>query len=423
MNDLRVGYLLKKFPRLSETFVLGEILAQEALGTDIVVFSRRAPDDEPRHPELDQLRAEVVVLPHPREADPFAILIADGASGELLARLGEALEELRPLDHPRLGSIVTEALVLLSECRERGIGHLHAHFATDSALLAHLVQRLGGPSYSITAHAKDIYREGTDPAFLNQLFAHSAFTITVCDANVAHLESILSSTALERVRRHYNGIERAAFESVVRRPAGARLLSIGRLVEKKGFDVLIDALHLLAARGLEFDARLVGEGEERAVLEARAASGPAAERIRFLGPLPADAVRLELEQARVFALACKTGNDGNKDALPTVLLEAQAAGVPMISTPVAGVTEILDQGRCGVLVPEGDAAALADALTELLENPDRGELLASRGRELGARLFDREVQGRILRDWFRAALAASALASTDAREVSCASPT
>jgi glycosyltransferase involved in cell wall biosynthesis len=403
----RLGYLLKKFPRLSETFVLGEILGQEALGREIVVFSRRTPDDEPRHPELARLAAEVVNVPPTSDLDPFtALLEAATLSPDFLERLGDVLARLRPLGLSRLGKLVAEALWLLDDTRRRGIDHLHVHFATDSAVVAHVVHALGGPSYSITAHAKDIYRDTVDVRLLDLLFAGSAFTVTVCDANVAHLAERLAPRALANVRRLYNGIERAAFEGVARRPMPGRILTIGRLVAKKGFDTLIDALAELARRDVAFTCEIVGDGEERDLLADRIAHLRLSDKVRLLGPQPADRVRERLGEATVFALPCRVGDDGNRDALPTVLLEAQAARVPLVSCAVGGVAEILDHGKAGVLVPEDDALALADALQHVLAEPRAFSSHVEHGLALGRREFDRARQAQRLGAWFDAALAA-----------------
>jgi glycosyltransferase involved in cell wall biosynthesis len=413
----RLGYLLKRFPRLSETFVLGEILGQEALGRELVVYSRRTPEDEPRHPELARLRAEVLHVPSSNDLDPFGLLLDGAARDEAsLERLGALLARLRPLGVPRLSKLVAEALWLLADTRARGVEHLHAHFATESAIVAHLAHGLGGPSYSITAHAKDIYCDDVDPRLLDELFAHSAFTVTVCEANVAHLERRLGAAARARVRHLYNGIDRAAFEGLARRPVPGRILSIGRFVAKKGFDTLLAALAVLDRRGVPFTCEIVGDGEDRAELADTLTHLRLDRRVRLLGPLPADRVRERLAEASVFALPCRVAPDGNRDALPTVLLEAQAARVPLVSCPVGGVAEILDHGRAGVLVPENDAEALADAMARVLLDPGAHAGLVERGAALGRVEFDRARQAQRLSEWFDAALAA--------REVStCTSPT
>jgi len=403
----RVAYLLKKFPRLSETFVLGEILTQEALGTEVHVFSRREPDDEPRHPQLAALRAEVEVLPSIRSIDPWrSLFAAEGGAGPLLARIEELCAFGPCRAHPRFGSLVAEALHLLQRTRELGIEHVHAHFATDSAVAAMILAALGGPGYSITAHAKDIYREGVDPDLLDLLVARSAFTVTVCDANVRHVEGLVGEEARGRLRRLYNGIDLAAFAREPRADEArdpAHVLAVGRLVEKKGFGVLLDALARLDREGVPFTATIVGDGEEREALVARAAVHGLGHRVEFTGPRDQDHVRDLMRRATVLCLPCLVGTDGNRDALPTVLLEALASGLPCISTPVSGIPEILDGGRAGAIVPCEDPDRTADALTELLADPGRRAVLASRGRARAERLFDRDRQGAVLRDWFEAA--------------------
>ncbi len=412
----RIAYLLKKFPRLSETFVLSEMLGQEALGAELHVFSRRTPDDEPRHAQLAKLRAPVELVPDSRGLDPWGVLFDRAfAPGDLLERVRRTHERYGALEIERLGPLLGEALWLLRRTRELGIEHVHAHFATDSALVAMLLHSLGGPGYSLTAHAKDIYRSTVSGPRLSALLGGSRFTVTVCDANVRHIESVVDERAARRVRRLYNGIDVDAFGACAGGERDPRtLLSIGRLVEKKGFDTLLEALALLARRDPRVRLEVIGDGEDRERLIERGRALGLQAHVNWLGALPQERVREHLSRATVFALSCKVGDDGNRDALPTVLLEAQAAGVPCVSTPVGGVEEILDFGRAGVLTPIGDAAALAAALERLLERADERERLAAAGRERARECFDLAQQARVLHGWFEAAVAVG--------EATCASP-
>ena len=409
----RVAYLLKKFPRLSETFVLGEMLAQEALGTEVYVFSRRAPDDEPRHAELERLRAPVELLPS--DVDPWRELFGpEAATGELLERVRQVHARYSGLAHPKFSSLLAEALWLLRRTRELAIDHVHVHFATDSAVVALLAHELGGPSFSVTAHAKDIYRRTVSPAQLRAILEGSAFVVTVCDANVEHVRGLVGASAARKLRRLYNGIDLESFGTLLRSAVRGRILSVGRLVEKKGFDVLVDALAKLRERGVAFEAQIVGDGEDRPRIAARVLQLGLAREVQMLGALPQGRVRELFAQAEVFALPCRIGEDGNRDALPTVLLEAQAAGVPCVSTPVGGVSEILDGGRAGVLVPEGDVQATADALERLLADEAGRHRLASAGAARARDLFDARHQSRTLRHWFESAI--------EDRRLACASP-
>lgn len=388
MRPKKVAYLLKKFPRLSETFVLNEILGQERLGREIHVFSRRAPDPEPRHPELARLRAPVEVLSFDT-LEPWMDLFGAGAeNAALLERFSALVREMSSFQHARLPALFAEALVLVRRTRALGIEHVHVHFATDSALVAMLVHDLGGPSYSLTAHAKDIYRTTVDPRLFSRIVARSSFTVTVCDANVRYLQSILSREAFAKVHRVYNGIDLELFQPPTTPRDPHHVLCVARLVEKKGFFVLLDALALLARRGCPFEATLVGDGEDRARIAARVAELGLAGRVTLTGALDQAAVRALMARASVQCLPCIVGEDGNRDALPTTLLEAQGMGLPNVSTPVTGIPEILAQGRAGVLVPENDAPATAAALERLLGDAGLREKIARAGRTHAETHFD-----------------------------------
>ncbi len=406
MSSPRIAYLLKKFPRLSETFVLNEILMQERSGLPVHIFSRRPPDPEPRHPQLADLRATVEYLSLQQSLEPWLAMFGPRPEQrQLLERFGGLVRELSSSAHPRLPALFAEALYLLARCRELGIEHVHVHFATDSALTAMLVRDLGGPTYSLTAHAKDIYRTTVNAQLLSRIVARSEFTVTVCDANVRHLSETLSKDAMAHVRRLYNGIDLVRFRPSATPRDEGHVLSVGRLVEKKGFPVLVDALAILRERGVPFRATFVGEGEDRKRIEDRIAAVGLAAQIRLTGALDQDAVRVEMGRATVMCLPCVIGDDGNRDALPTSLLESIACGLPCISTPVTGIPEILAGGKVGLLVPENDPAATADAIQSLFEDRSQRERFATAGRAHAEHLFDAENSARTLREWFENCLA------------------
>jgi glycosyltransferase involved in cell wall biosynthesis len=403
----RLAYLLKKFPRLSETFILSELLAQERLGRELHVLSRRPPDDEPRHQELAHLKATVENLPPKHEIDPWEMLVADDAPDDLLARLGALVREARAWGHPRTSLLLIEALHVLKRVRALGIQHVHVHFATDSAVVALLMRKLGGPSYSLTCHAKDIYRQTVNFRFLDLLVRNSAFVVTVCDANRRWMGERLSVEAMGRVHKLYNGIDLRAFvpDGSPREPN--HVLGVGRLVEKKGFHVLVEALALLLAKGVDLHATIIGDGEEKARIEQLIAARGVGGRIQMLGSRDQAEVRRFMSRAALMVQPCLIGTDGNRDALPTVLVESLAMKLPCVSTPVTGIPEILDQGRCGLLVPENDVPATAQAIETLLRDPRRREQLAVDGRKRAEELFDSEKNARILASWFDEALEAA----------------
>ncbi len=405
MSGLRIGYVLKKFPRLSETFVLNEILHQELLGTEVHVFSRRPADNEPRHPEFARLRARIETMSAENGSSPWLELFGNTPeSAALLERFGVLVRDLAGFEHPRMPGLFAEALLLLRRCRELGIQHNHAHFATDSAIVAMLVHDLGGPTYSVTAHAKDIYRSAVKPQLLSRIVERSAFTVTVCDANVAHMASILTPGAMARVRRLYNGIDLGTFVPREVERDENHVLCVGRLVEKKGFVVLVRALALLRDEGVPFKATFVGEGEDRALIEAAIRERDLGSRITMAGAQDQDVVRDYLARATVMCLPCRIGEDGNRDALPTTLIESQAMGLPCVSTPVTGIPEILAQGHAGLLVPENDVQKTAQAIHELLVNRELQARIAEAGRRQVTRLFDARRSADTLNRWFDAAV-------------------
>ncbi len=405
----RVGYVLKKFPRLSETFILTELLALEERGVPLVIYSLRTPDDPRFHPELAQLRAEIRYVQAGSFADALARLTRRSGADQRDAQVTRALAfasdpSLAPEGQPP-SALLDEAAAAIRVAElavQDGVTHLHAHFATVSARVAALAASLCGISYSVTGHAKDLYRETVNPRLLDRLARDARAFVTVCDANVDHLRHTLSPDGFARVRRVWNGIDLSCFGAVVREPvATPTVLAVGRLVKKKGLHVLLEALALLAQRGRAPHLRIVGDGSERAALEQQARALRLADRVVFLGAQPSDGVRRELAAATLFALPCVTDDDGNQDALPTVLIEAMAAGVACISTTLGGVPEILDHGRAGCLVAPNDVAGLADALDALISDGPARERLADAGRLRAQRCFDRRLAAAVLSTLFQ----------------------
>lgn len=395
----KVGYLLKKFPRLSETFVLNEILAQEKLGRSLHVFSRRPPDDEPRHVQLGRLKAEVEILQPAQSLDLHMLFASPEAQHVDHNQLAVMMREALTFEHPRIKRLISEALHLGLRVREVGVDHLHVHFATESAIVAMLLRGMGGPTYSLTAHAKDIYRSTVDPRLLSRIVELSSFTVTVCDANVEFLRKMLTPEACRNLRRLYNGIDLEAFAPREDNPVNTEILGVGRLVPKKGFDVLLRAVALLHRERLPCHLTLVGDGDEREPLEELADLLGIADRVTFTGPLPQHEMRPLLDRATVFCLPCRIDADGNRDALPTVLLEALAVGVPVVSTRVTGIPEILDDGRVGALVDSDDPQAVAAGLRSVLEDPSRQSETVARGLKHVRRNFDGRSAAKTLGAW------------------------
>lgn len=374
-----IGYLVKMYPRFSETFILNELLELERQGLVLTVFALKKPDEGRFHADLARLRARVHYAPESATARP----------GELLGAMRDAQRLAGPrfwqglaaaTRRRRSGSLkhFWQAAYLAHRVHAARIGHLHAHFASSAAGVAWQVAHLLGISYSVTAHAKDIFRHDLDPAALARKLRDARFVVTVSDFNRAYLEERIPGLRPVRI---YNGLDLASFAP---RPTPKDkpplVLGVGRLVEKKGFDDLLRAAAILRDQGLAFRCVVVGSGEEQARLERLRAELDLSGVVDLAGPLPREALLDLYPRASVFAAPCVVGADGNRDGLPTVLIEAMALGLPVVATPVTGIPELVRAGDTGLIVPERAPGDLAAAIARLLGDPALALVLAARGR-------------------------------------------
>jgi colanic acid/amylovoran biosynthesis glycosyltransferase len=376
----RLGYVLKRFPRISETFVAAELIELERQGERVTVFAISRPDESFVHAFLDELRALVVYLPHRplgeplRTARALAGVLRASPQGWLRAALAALSTPRQILAWRRL----LQATVLREELTRAGIEHVHAHFATAAARLANLAHLMDGPPYSVTAHAKDIYHRRACPRRLREKLGDAAFVATVSEANHAHLTAVMGDRGRVEVVPNSADLRRLGSPNGVPRRHGL-VLAVARLVEKKGLEYLIEACGLLAARGTAARLAIVGDGPLRARLE-RLSDRVAAD-VVFHGALPQEQVLPLYRRAAVVCLPCVVVSTGDRDGLPTSLLEAMALGAPVVSTRVGGIGELVRHEETGLLVPERDPEALADALERLLTDRSLAAALAGAGRE------------------------------------------
>lgn len=379
---MKVGYVIKSYPRLSQTFIVNEVLAHEAAGLDLEIFSLRPPRDEDRHGSVARVKAPVLYLPH--------------LEGTASAFWHEAVELARliPQLWPRLGaaaaspaSEVFQGLALARLARERGVTHLHAHFGNVATAVARLAGHFAALPYSFTAHARDIFHDKVVPAELERKLAEAQAVVTVSDYNLNFLNRNYGPAA-QTVRRIYNGLDLSRFNYSVPTRRESLIVSVGRLIDKKGFEDLIDACALLKARGREFVCRIIGSGPLEEELKARILRLGMERDVQMLGSLPQEEVVRQMQAAAAFAAPCVVGPDGDRDGLPTVLLEAMALGTPCVSTDVTGIPEILRDEATGLMVGQHDATALAGALDRLLEDAPLRQRLADGARRLMETQFD-----------------------------------
>jgi glycosyltransferase involved in cell wall biosynthesis len=380
MSARRIGYVLKRFPRLSETFVAAELIELERQGEQVTVFAVSRPDEPVRHGFVNELRAPVVYLPNRPVREPVRV-----ARALVRALRGDARGWLRAarwcLWPPRRKGLrrLLQATVLRDEMARARIDHAHAHFATAAARLANLAWRMGGPGYSVTAHAKDIYHEEVRVEHLRDKLEPARFVAAVSGAGRDHLDSLLGLNGRLAVVPNSVDLRRLGPARAVSGEPGL-ILTVARLVEKKGLHDLVQACALLQRRAAcaALQLEVVGDGPLRG--ELRAAAERLGVNARFLGPLPQEDVLHRYRRAAVYCLPCVVAGSGDRDGLPTSVLEAMALGVPVVTTAVSGLPEAVIDGETGLLVPQHDPEALAAAIERLLTDRELAARLSARAR-------------------------------------------
>ncbi len=382
------AYLFERFPSFTQTFCFREVLALRQLGIDAPVFSIRVPRDEPRQDFPPELAGITTYLP-----ESYDGLLSDDAGFRRRARGG--ISELeRAWGSTSEKRRIYESEWLARELDRRGVGHVHCHFAGVAARTAYWLHRRHGLKYSFTAHANDIFCDEPTER-LGQLVRAAEAVVTVSDYSVAYLRKLFPDAA-SKIQRVYNGIHVERFTPAHPDREKPLVVSVGRYIEKKGFADLISACGQL--REENFVCQIVGEGPLEATLRAQVASEGLADRVKISGPMAGGEIAELLSRASVFALPCVDLPGGAKDNLPTVIMEAMAASLPVISTPVAGVPEMVIDGKTGFLVPERDPDSLAARLLQLLLNPGEAASMGAAGRSLCEERFAAERTTAALRD-------------------------
>lgn len=389
-----IGYVVKRYPRYSETFIVNEILSHERAGAKIHIFALRPPNDTHFQDIISKVKAPVHYLPSSKlKADSWLQMVAS-----LVPSLPGLRQHLADnLDHD--ARELLQAVLLAEQVRLLGISHLHAHFATFPAEVTRLAALFAGITYSFTAHAVDIFHDTISTADLQQKFSDAAFSVTVSDYNVNYLRERLGSIP-STIHRIYNGMDlsRFSWKSPLERPP--EIISVGRLVEKKGFCYLIDACSVLKQRNIDFRCQIIGMGTLKSELEEQIVSSGLSSQVQLIGPMPQSAVCAALQSAAVFAAPCIVAEDGNRDGLPTVLLESMALGTPCVSTDVTGIPEVIKDNQTGYLVPQHDSEKLADALEDMLRDGRKREYFSINARRLIEECFNEDHNAALIWDEF-----------------------
>lgn len=410
---LRVAYLLKRYPRLSETFILHEMLALEAQNVSLDVYSMLDPAEATVHPDVRRLRARVTYLPAPALAHVVELLHAHWQWLRC-----NPLRYLRALRFAVARRDIAVGLRhflragwLARELDRSGIRHLHAHFAHGPAATAQCVHLLSGIPYSFTGHAKDIYT--TPRARIAARIREAAFVVTCTGFNVTHLAQMVDAETAQRIHRIYHGVDLTRFSPRARpqdRDESASvptILAVGRLVEKKGLEYLIEACAHLRESGMRFQCQIVGAGPLKERLHAQIAALHLDGVVSLLGARTQEELVALYENATVMALPCVVLENGDRDGIPNVLVEAMSMEVPVVSTSVSGIPELIDDGKNGLLVPPRDVTALTEELARVLCDASLRKLLGQNARRTVTQRFELQRNARRLKILFAHALSSS----------------
>ncbi len=388
--NLKIGYIVKMFPRLSETFILNEILELERRGVEIVIFSIKKPNEGQFHPQLSRLKAKVLYL-EGLDIKRWSSWL--GAVWQFLLphreRFWQLLEKaLVKKEHNEMELLLLSAWVA-AKAEEFGLSHLHAHFASLPSTVAYFSNLITQIPFSFTAHAKDIYVYDMEEHLLREKLFAARFVVTVTDYNRAYLVENAPGLKSDAIKVIYNGVDIERLNPDGRQDRKPNhILAVGRLVPKKGFGNLLDACRLLKDRGISFHCLIAGDGHEAEQLHRRQQELDLVNEVEFLGPKRQNEIIKLMHKSTILCLPCTIDADGNRDALPTVILEAMACGLPVVSTNLSGIPEMIDSGIDGSLVEPDDPVSLSDQLARLLSSEKLRKKLADGGLKKVASKFN-----------------------------------
>ena len=421
-----VAYILKGYPRISETFILNEIYLLERSGQHLHIFSVKNEGEKKSHEVVRRIATPVTYLPEDTSVmdSKFSLWLVRNfprfAPSHARLFLKRPLRYFQALFYALFGLSLKISLgrwplfkrsfikdffragyMALKVLEADDIGHLHGHFAHGSTTMTMLVSHITGIPYSFTAHAKDIYVPKLNPKGLLQTKLERAeFAITCTDYNRQHLRNLWPEGT--PIYTLYHGLDTNLFQPPVNEPKGPiTILSVGRFVEKKGFPYLLEACRLLRDKGLAFHCHIIGQEDEDSERVGRMIQDYRLENVVQLeGGMTQEELREAYRQSHIFALPCFVLDSGDRDGIPNVLAEAMATGRAVVSSNISGIPEIVTDEVNGLLIPQKDVEALAVALERLLKDADLRRRLGAASRETICEVFDSRKTTSVLKDLF-----------------------
>lgn len=400
---MRIAYVLSRYPVLTETFIRDELATMLADGIDLRVYPLRGPQDtawviadQPDGGISNHVRRFGFALSPGNLAACLRELVRDPVRYTTACGVLFRCAPSGPAGFAKALFLLPKLCRIAGNLRSWGPAHVHAHFANLPAAAAAFLGALLGLPCSFTSHAFDIY--GRDRASLGRLLAAVDFAVTISERNRAYQVQLSAPAVHPRIHVVHCGVDTDNFAPAP--AADGPFLAVGRLVPKKGFDVLVRSVAALREGGLDARCDIIGEGPQRPELEALIADLGVADRVRLLGPQPPQAVREALVHARALVLPCIEAPDGDVDGIPVSLMEAMSMEKVVVTSGISGIGELVVDRRNGLLVPSGDPSALASVLGSLLRGEVNGMAMGRQARDTVLAGFDcrknaRRLQGLV----------------------------
>ncbi len=406
-NKPVLGYILKGYPRISETFISNEILLLEKMGFTLRLFPMRKPRESFCHASVKEIQAKVNYLPT-ELFENFSTLLCHNTflavkrpTNFLMALAGcrestGGKGNLATLKHLMQGGYLVHNFLL----KDPDIVHLHGHFAHSPTSVTLFASLLSGIPFSFTAHAKDIYTSAEKK--LKRKIELAKFVTTCTAYNEKYLKRIVGRSATP-VFRIYHGIDISLFQRAKARVSPKepyQIMTVARMTEKKGLPILYEALKILKKKGIVFRHTLIGDGDDRDAILQLISSPDLNSCCRWLGTRTHEEVIEQFGKSDAFVLPCRIAENGDRDGIPNVLVESLAMGVPALSTNISAIPEILLNGQTGLTVPPSQPDLLAEALLKILRDQDLRSTLIDNGRKFVESEFDNRKWVRKLGETF-----------------------
>ena len=393
----KIVYLLDSFPVLSQTFVLQEILELQRQGLPLRVFSLFKPATQEMASGTWSSQIPITYLSQQSRSSLLTMLMRRFFKAPRRF-LRTALLTLAYHDPRAALSYLCYGIFVAKQIEQQEIAHLHAHFAIGATSVAQIVHQFTDIPYSFMTHAYDIFLTRKPTLAYKMSMAH--FVATCSIYNQHYLQQLVTPSVAERIHCLYVGLNLQLFPPDAPAANAPMIFAVSRLVEKKGLFYLVSACGLLKDWGYHFRCRIVGDGPQRPLLEQTIRNLGLTDYVELPGPAAHEQVIKMYQQATIVALPCIIGRNGDRDGIPNALMEALYMQIPVVSTPVSGIPELISNEKNGLLVPPQNSSALASALARLLDDPSLCRRLGAAGRETIQERFDVAKNAQYLRSLF-----------------------